>query len=144
MQARVALPHAAVFQAGLALFEAFAEQRRGSLPKAHVYAHDAAERFDTLQWHGYAELARSLVPGTKAMARRTPTKNTPFSHMQSTLTVREREVASLVIRGFTNPEIASELTIALHTVEKHMNSIMNRLGVRSRYQVADLLQAVSE
>jgi DNA-binding NarL/FixJ family response regulator len=64
--------------------------------------------------------------------------------MQSILTPREAEVATLVLKGLANREIASELAIASHTVEKHMNSIMNRLGIRSRYQLTDVLDDPQE
>jgi DNA-binding NarL/FixJ family response regulator len=144
LEARTALPHAMVFRAGLALFDAFVEQRRGAVAQAHIHAQNAAERFEALQWHGYAEVARAIVPSTGDRAERSVVKSAPFLHMQETLTARESQVAALVLRGCTNREIANELTIALHTVEKHMTSIMNHLGVRSRHQVVDLLGTTPE
>jgi DNA-binding CsgD family transcriptional regulator/tetratricopeptide (TPR) repeat protein len=139
LEARSHLPHAAIFHAGLALFNAFVEQRRGHPRKARMYARDAAKRFDAVQWHGRAELARSIILGDHAV-RPSPAPNKPFSHMQPALTAREQEVAMFVLKGLTNREIANELAIAPHTVEKHMNSIMGRLGIRSRHQLADLLE----
>ncbi len=48
------------------------------------------------------------------------------------LTVREVEVLRLVARGMTNPQIAQELIISLHTVHTHVRSIYNKLDVTSR------------
>jgi non-specific serine/threonine protein kinase len=52
------------------------------------------------------------------------------------LTPRQREVAALVGQGLTNREIAARLTITEHTAENHIVNILNKLGVRSRVQIA--------
>jgi DNA-binding NarL/FixJ family response regulator len=52
------------------------------------------------------------------------------------LTHREREVAALVARGLSNREIARHLTIAERTAENHVEHILNKLGFRSRSQIA--------
>jgi DNA-binding CsgD family transcriptional regulator len=52
------------------------------------------------------------------------------------LTRREREIAALVAQGLTNREIAERLFIAERTAEGHVESIRNKLGFRSRTQVA--------
>ena len=53
-----------------------------------------------------------------------------------TLTKRQREVADLVSRGLTNREIARRLGIDERTAEGHVERIRDRLGVRSRAQIA--------
>jgi DNA-binding NarL/FixJ family response regulator len=53
-----------------------------------------------------------------------------------TLTRREREVAELVGRGLTSRQIASELHISEHTVDKHVANILRKLNLHSREQVA--------
>jgi DNA-binding NarL/FixJ family response regulator len=50
-------------------------------------------------------------------------------------TAREREVLEHVLRGQTNKEIASELKLALRTVEFHMTSILRKVQVTSRSQL---------
>jgi DNA-binding CsgD family transcriptional regulator len=52
------------------------------------------------------------------------------------LTAREQEVAQLVAAGRTNPEIATELYLSPRTVERHVGSILSKLGYRSRVQIA--------
>ena len=55
----------------------------------------------------------------------------------STLTGREQQVAHLIRRGARNREVAAALQISEHTVERHVSSILGRLGLRSRWQIAD-------
>jgi DNA-binding CsgD family transcriptional regulator len=52
------------------------------------------------------------------------------------LTAREREVASLVARGLTNRQIAASLAVAARTADAHVEHIRDKLGVRSRAQIA--------
>lgn len=52
------------------------------------------------------------------------------------LSRREREVAAMVAAGLTNKQIAQRLFIAERTAEGHVERIRNKLGVRSRTEVA--------
>ena len=52
------------------------------------------------------------------------------------LTPREHEVATLVARGFTNLQVARELTISERTVEGHVERVLAKLEFRSRSQIA--------
>ena len=140
LEARVALPSAQVAQAYLHLFDAFVAQREGRRTDAHAQARDAVARFDGFQWGMYADLARSLLPVEE---RRRPASGMhhakPFSDMHAKFTEREREVAALVLKGLTNRAIADALSITENTIEKHVASVMNKLGIRSRYQLADAI-----
>ncbi|MBV8530662.1 MAG: helix-turn-helix transcriptional regulator, partial [Candidatus Eremiobacteraeota bacterium] len=55
----------------------------------------------------------------------------------SALTGREQQVAHLIRRGARNREVALALQISEHTVERHVSSILGRLGLRSRWQIID-------
>jgi len=52
------------------------------------------------------------------------------------LSRREREVVTMVAAGMTNKQIAQRLFIAERTAEGHVERIRNKLGVRSRTEVA--------
>jgi pimeloyl-ACP methyl ester carboxylesterase len=52
------------------------------------------------------------------------------------LTARQREVAALVSEGMTNREIAERLVITERSAESHVERIRDRLGFRSRSQIA--------
>jgi non-specific serine/threonine protein kinase len=52
------------------------------------------------------------------------------------LTDREIQVARLVAQGLTNGEVAQRLRIAARTVDSHVEHIRNKLGLRSRSQIA--------
>jgi predicted ATPase/DNA-binding CsgD family transcriptional regulator len=52
------------------------------------------------------------------------------------LSPRERQIAELVARGKSNWAIADTLFISERTVESHLNSIFNKLNVRSRVELA--------
>ncbi|MEO3808840.1 AAA family ATPase [Sphaerisporangium sp. B11E5] len=54
----------------------------------------------------------------------------------SVLSQREREVARLVALGRTNREIADVLFLSTRTVESHVATVLRKLGVRSRTEVA--------
>jgi DNA-binding CsgD family transcriptional regulator len=55
---------------------------------------------------------------------------------ESALSAREREVAVLISRGLSNGEVASRLGISARTAEAHAEHIRNKLGFRSRAQIA--------
>ena len=51
------------------------------------------------------------------------------------LTPREREVVTLIARGFKYREVADELEISVKTLETHMAHIFDKLGAASRSEV---------
>jgi non-specific serine/threonine protein kinase len=54
----------------------------------------------------------------------------------SPLTARETQVASLIAEGRTNSEIAGRLKMADRTADAHVEHIRNKLGLRTRSQIA--------
>jgi DNA-binding CsgD family transcriptional regulator len=50
------------------------------------------------------------------------------------LTPRERDVLRLMVRGFSNREIGTDLGIAYTTVRSHAQAVIEKLGARSRLQ----------
>lgn len=57
-------------------------------------------------------------------------------HAHAGLTLREKEVLSLITAGFSNKEIADHLAIAPNTVKNHVHNLLEKLNVRSRHEAA--------
>ena len=56
----------------------------------------------------------------------------------SSLTRAERNVVRYVARGFTNRETAEKLFVSAHTVDYHLRRVFQKLGLRSRVELAHL------
>ena len=69
-------------------------------------------------------------------ARRPAARPAAPSVSDGPLSRREMEVAGLVADGATNAQVAARLFISERTVESHLASIFNKLGVDTRLQVA--------
>jgi DNA-binding NarL/FixJ family response regulator len=68
--------------------------------------------------------------------RRLVQQDHPNAH--APLTLREKEVLSLITTGFSNKEIADHLSIAPNTVKNHVHNLLEKLNVRSRHEAAAL------
>ncbi|MDY5124563.1 MAG: helix-turn-helix transcriptional regulator [Treponema sp.] len=55
----------------------------------------------------------------------------------SILSRREKEVARLAAKGYSNAQIAEELYISTETVKCQMSTIFEKLGVESRKQLKE-------
>ena len=60
----------------------------------------------------------------------------PVPPAHERLTHRERDVLRFLVDGLSNEEIAQQLYLSEATVKKHLGSIMTKLHVRNRVQVA--------
>ncbi|HEX4004978.1 MAG TPA: response regulator transcription factor [Acidobacteriaceae bacterium] len=52
------------------------------------------------------------------------------------LTPREIEIVTLVVAGYSNPDIAQRCSISEQTVKHHITNIFNKLGVSNRLELA--------
>lgn len=60
----------------------------------------------------------------------------PVGEALSSLTQREQEVVALIARGFTNRRIAEDLIISESTAKRHVENILQKLGLKSRAEIA--------
>jgi DNA-binding NarL/FixJ family response regulator len=82
-----------------------------------------------------ASMVLTLVnePGVLALQKRQANAE---GGVESDLTDRELEVLQLIVEGKSNPEIADQLCISIHTAKAHVGSILNKLCVNDRVQAA--------
>lgn len=71
---------------------------------------------------GLETLSRKLMPVVKDQEE---------VHEKDTLSSREKEIISLVVKGFTNQEIADRLYLSIHTVITHRRNIARKLEIHS-------------
>ena len=68
----------------------------------------------------------------KVLNRFAPSDKTREEQLQQELSEREMEVLRLATRGFSNKDIADELSLSARTVQGHLGHIFNKLNVSSR------------
>lgn len=107
-----------------------------------VWLREAAEFFSDHGYEAVASACRSLLrkagdPGGRRRAHR----GVPPPFRQSGVTERELEVLALVADGLSNRDIGRRLYLSPKTVEKHVASLMDKLEVRTRAQLASIATA---
>lgn len=70
------------------------------------------------------------------LKRETKPLVTPTETIYQTLTPRERETLQLVAEGLTNQEIATHLSLSVHTIRTHRGNLMEKLDLHSQAEVA--------
>jgi DNA-binding NarL/FixJ family response regulator len=65
----------------------------------------------------------------------------PDSDSRPSLTIRQQQLVSLVARGLTNKEIASELNLSEFTVKNHLHRIMKQVDADSRHEAVESARA---
>jgi DNA-binding NarL/FixJ family response regulator len=83
---------------------------------------------------GEAMLAPAVTRAVIDEFARLPRPRSGPEHLPS-LTAREQEVFSLLVRGLSNAEICETLTISDATVKTHVARVLQKLGLRDRVQV---------
>jgi DNA-binding CsgD family transcriptional regulator/tetratricopeptide (TPR) repeat protein len=149
------LPEDLVSRAHVALASAILARRKNDDAEAVELASAAAATYRELGWPLFearalevlgdpeAALVRYERCGSILDIRRLATPTTIVRAVSKVsvdrLSAREREVAALVADGLTNGDIGERLAVSKKTVEKHLASIFDKLGIRSRAQLAALL-----
>ena len=68
-----------------------------------------------------------------------PEELLPFSMSAYGLSPREEELVKLVVRGLSTTRISQTLFISEHTVQNHLRSVFEKVGVRSRGELVKRL-----
>jgi DNA-binding NarL/FixJ family response regulator len=113
-------------QARSLLFLGRAQRRYRKWAAARHSLDEAADVFTALGDGGWLEQTRAELERTGG--RRPVPKGQ--------LTPTEERVARLAASGLSNKQIATELVVTVHTVEKHLSHVYAKLGVHSRAQLA--------
>jgi DNA-binding NarL/FixJ family response regulator len=82
------------------------------------------------------EISKGKVVYSPAVAKRmrdyrpeSPTRRGPVKKGIERLTPREREVLQRIAEGCTNKEVAADCGISIKTIEKHRQSVMDKLSI---------------
>lgn len=72
---------------------------------------------------------------TRALLPEQPTATPAPSGLVEPLTTREVDVLRLIVRGYTNRQMADQLNLSVRTVESHRANLMDKLGLHSRVEL---------
>jgi DNA-binding CsgD family transcriptional regulator/tetratricopeptide (TPR) repeat protein len=116
-------------------------EQLGALPAALLAAEVAAEAAVVHARAGDVRAARRAESRSQRWAAQCVGARTPalLGLRTPSLTSREREIAALAADGHTSAAIASRLTLSRRTVESHLYRAFDKLGVRTREQLRDVL-----
>ncbi len=147
-----------IAQATLLFFDALWESRCESLQASRAAALRAAEAYHSIGWISLEAWARD-VAGERREALRlyrqcgnlrelrrleldqnnsAASANDQDRARDSArpLSPRERDIVALVVEGKSNRAIATALALSEKTIERHLTSIFEKLGLRSRTELA--------
>jgi two-component system, NarL family, response regulator NreC len=74
---------------------------------------------------------------TRALLKELNPAPTRKGRPELTLTARELEVMRLLVRGYTNRQVAEVLNLSIRTVEGHRANLMGKLGLHTRVELVN-------
>jgi DNA-binding CsgD family transcriptional regulator/DNA replicative helicase MCM subunit Mcm2 (Cdc46/Mcm family) len=112
-------------------------RRDGRRAEARERLHSALQDFDRLGARPWSERARVELRASGQTVR------TPDQRAADDLTPQELQVAALVAGGATNREAAATLFLSAKTIEFHLGNVYRKLGIRSRTELARIVEPAS-
>ena len=114
--------------------------------RASIGIRDAAAEHDDQHDHGGLEEERGAAMSLDTAAEYAlmltdPDPPQPAAPGRGTLSVRERELITLVAQGRTDAQIAAQLYISIRTVRSHLDRIRDKTGCRRRADLTRLALA---
>ena len=95
---------------------------------------DAAELFDLLISIGHGQIG--ITRATAARLLKVINQAAAPHEGNTDLTEREMDVLRLVAQGASNQQIAEQLSVSVNTIKTHMRSILGKLQLDNRTQIA--------
>jgi DNA-binding NarL/FixJ family response regulator len=87
-------------------------------------------------YSGEAWLGKSLMTAVMGKLSRAAAEKDPEAEKIARLTPREVEIVALVSEGFNGERIAKQLKISEATVRNHLTSILGKLGLSNKFELA--------
>ena len=106
----------------------------------------AGEMFSTLGMDAFAERSWSELRAVGEHATTPSELRTAAEHATSpreALSAQEARIAQLAGQGAANREIAAQLFISASTVDYHLRKVFRKLGITSRFQLAQVLSELA-
>lgn len=125
-----------------------AEMERGDFRKFGITAfgdeNESAQELSTAiqraaQGQGYCPLSLIDALVKAACQRSAQEAGTMAPNAANSLSERERETVSLVLKGWSNEAIAEELFITVSTVKYHLFNVYRKLGIKRRTELITAL-----
>lgn len=129
-------------QAGRPLFEGYAYESSALILAQSGQAGQAREALDkALALYGHLDAAWDTARAEarlrqSGIRRGVRGRRKRPKHGWEALTETENKVVLLVADGLSNPEVAAQMFLSRRTVQTHVSSILNKLGLRSRLELA--------
>jgi pimeloyl-ACP methyl ester carboxylesterase/DNA-binding CsgD family transcriptional regulator len=115
---------------------AFARYLASHIPGARLVALDSDNHIvleDEPAWPMFLrEVTAFLAEGAEGREGRDGRKGPGEHDLHDVLSSRELEVLTLAARGHDNAAIAADLTLSVRTVERHLQNIYEKLGLRGK------------
>jgi DNA-binding CsgD family transcriptional regulator len=132
-------------QAGRVLFAAQAREQAGSLlaaagqaGQAHAALLQAVAGYESLRAGWDLARANSVLRTLGVRRGKTGPRRRPRSGWDA-MTDTERRVADMVAEGLSNPQIGARMYVSRRTVQYHVSSILTKLDMVSRVELAALV-----